>query len=131
MANSVSCFQAPKPDGAPAFRPRSARVVAKVRWSWGPANGRSDKYFLSTDRNRTRWYLWLYDPSEPGYEINEIVAYCPYSSTTREMAAAELLATFFRDDHLNREIGVPTEVYDGMLSVDQIMSIARATLSEE
>jgi hypothetical protein len=47
------------------------------------------------------------------------------------MAAAELLATFFRDDHLNREIGIPTEVYDGMLSEDQIMSIARATLSEE
>lgn len=131
MANSVSCFQAPKPDGAPALRPRSARVVARVGWSWGPANSRSDEYFLSTDRNRTRWYLWRYDPSEPGYEIDEIVAYCPYSSTTREMAAAELLATFFRDDHLNREIGVPTEVYDGMLSVDQIMSIARATLSEE
>jgi hypothetical protein len=130
MNDCVSCFQQAKPMGAPASRPRSACLVGKVGWAWSPANNRFDVYYLSTDRNRSRWYLWLSDPSVPGFEINEIVAFRPYLHAKRVLAAVSLLSAFFREDDLNQEIGLPTEVYPGLLSVEAIMSIARLSLSE-
>jgi len=123
----ISCFQGIKPPGAPKTRPRSARPVATIEWSWGPANSRRDEYFLSTDRARRRWYLWLFDGSEPGYEINEVVAHCPRGHVDALSAADRLLRAFWADDDLNRELGWPNVISTTSLSEQAIRSIARAT----
>ena len=42
----------------PAKMPHSARYVAQVEWAWGPNHTRLDAYYLSTNRERTHWFLW-------------------------------------------------------------------------
>lgn len=123
----ISCFQGPKPLEAPAMRPRSARPVATVEWSWSPANARRDEYFLSNDRARRRWYLWLFDGSEPGFEIDEVVAHCPRGHVDAPSAAARLLRAFWANDDLNQELGWPDVRSSGLLGEQAIRSIAAAT----
>lgn len=51
--------------GLPARRPRTARYVAQVEWSWSPLHGRIDAYHLSLNEARDRWVLWVgyFDPA--------------------------------------------------------------------
>src|SRR5262249_49139130 len=42
--------------------PKSKKLVACCTWSWGPANSRTEWYFVAGSRSRREWSLW----SRPG-----------------------------------------------------------------
>jgi hypothetical protein len=83
------------PPNFPRTRPHSARLVASVSWSWGPAHGRTDIYHLSTDRHHLQWILWCRSPElkgeiEPG-KVENAVAYCERGKVSAKEAASLLV----------------------------------------
>jgi hypothetical protein len=104
----------------PATRPRSATFLAKCAWSWGPANSRVDAYYLSTNRSRSHWILWVEWPgseAEWGEKLPPLIgAYCERAGIDRETAATLLLRTVWEAEQESLH-GPPTEIWqEGLLS---------------
>lgn len=116
------------PTDLPPSRPRSARLVAEVSWSWSPAHSRTDVYQLSSDRNRSRWILWVEWPYEEGMEVDHPIAFCPRDKLSPEEAALLLLRFAWQKE---REVydtpeGPPHQVdAEGLVSAEQIRSISQ------
>ena len=85
------------PDRRP---PRSAKLVARLSWSWSPAHSRSDTLWLCTDRRRYGWHLWEEASDwETGKPIYFEVAYGePWRGVDAKRAAEELLAAAWRGE---------------------------------
>jgi hypothetical protein len=77
----------------PAKMPRSAKYIGQVEWAWGPNNTRLDAYYLSTNRQRTHWFLWLryYDDNWGKWDDPQICVYAPKQGVPGKVAAAYLL----------------------------------------
>ena len=54
-----STGRAPRSVRVPTRRPRSARDVAVLSWTWSPAHSRIDSLYLSLDTARRCWLLWF------------------------------------------------------------------------
>jgi hypothetical protein len=79
--------------------PRTAKLVAVVSWSWGPAHGRRDRYLICTNRNRTAWTLWA-----RGNDFDErrmyaqIASATPFRGYSVRFAAEQLLIAGWRSE---------------------------------
>lgn len=96
-------YEPPPGVDCPPRRPRSARLVAEIHiFSETPANQRIDTYWLSLDRRRSHWLLWLEFPNEAegGYE-SCVYAYLPRRGVDAQAAAQALLACGWRAELRN------------------------------
>ncbi len=77
----------------PAQMPRSARYIGQVEWAWGPNNTRLDAYYLSTNRERTHWFVWLqgYDDNWGNWEQPQLYTYAPKQGVLGKAAAVYLV----------------------------------------
>jgi hypothetical protein len=73
--------------------PRSARYIGQVEWAWSMINARLDAYYLSTNRARTHWILWLrsYDDNWGRWDEPHIYAHAPRQNVSAKVAATYLL----------------------------------------
>jgi len=121
-------YEAEVPFERPAKCPRSATLLASGMWTWGPGNSRSDDYYLSTNRSRSHWILWV-DWPDSMLEVGErfpadLRAYCLRSGIDRETAATLSLRTFWESER--EELGGPPSFAGGgLLSGDTLREIAR------
>jgi hypothetical protein len=73
--------------------PKSSKLVAQVSWSWSPAHNRIAKYWLSTNRKRSAWFLYEedadFDSGKPMFACVGVGE--PYRGITAKHAAKELL----------------------------------------
>jgi hypothetical protein len=87
------------PDGhiGPTEKPHSARPLGRVEWSWSPMHSRLDAYYLSLDRSRTRWLLWLrpFDDNWGRWERASVVAHSPRARLAGEVAGKLLLMDYW------------------------------------
>ena len=72
MADELYIHSEYRDDGKP---PRSKRLIAICSWSWGPAHGRSEMYYISGSSNRREWRLWIKptDPDLGKYWFNSVL----------------------------------------------------------
>jgi hypothetical protein len=111
----------------PGRCPRSAYYVVTVGWwSDAPISAPSDTYYLSTDRHRTRWFLWLsvWD-SDEGIQRRDVWAYGPRAGVPPEVAAMHLLMTCWKNWSEGKPPGGLSVLGEGLLSAGQLDAIAR------
>ena len=79
--------------------PRSAKHVASVSWSWSPAHGLSQTYWLCTDRKRSAWHLYQewWDEYENMKRFMMVAYGSPYRGIAAKEAAAQLLLAAWQD----------------------------------
>lgn len=108
----------------PARRPRSARFVGSVSWSWSPAHSRSDGLFLSLDSHRKHWLLWLEWTDDGDSELG-VRAYVRCGDTSEIEAAGLLVECWYqREESEYADTGGPwEEVQSGLLSDDDFQAI--------
>jgi len=116
-------FQAPKPPGTPAARPRSVKLVAAVGWRWSAGNSRRDTCFISSDGICSRWYLWQFDRDDD-LTIDDVIAHCSRAQLTETEAAGLLLETFWAKDAWNADLEAPHWISPGLLTEAEVQEIA-------
>ncbi len=86
----------------PAQMPRTAKYIGQVEWAWSPMNTRLDAYYLSSNRARTHWFLWLrlYDDNWGKWDEPQIYAYAPKQGVEETIAATFLLLDAWSADAL-------------------------------
>ena len=115
--------------------PRSAKFVAEVTWSWGPAHGRSSWYWLCTDRKRSAWYLWEeksdHDSGKPKFEM--VVYGEPYHGIDAKYAAERLILKAWKDEwDLWESPGKGAQVDSfGLLNDQDIKRIEKTAFQEQ
>jgi hypothetical protein len=79
-------FDGPKP-------PESARLVASVGWSWGDSGTFDWDYLLSSDKQRSGWFLWARATDECTEKpmFRYLAKGTPYSGISAKDAAEQLL----------------------------------------
>ncbi len=118
------------PDGAlpPENMPRSARYIGQVEWAWSPVNARIDAYYLSTNRARTHWFLWLrlYDDNWGRWEEPQIYAHAPRQNVGARVAAIYLLLDAWSANIAEYELDRFHWINEAaFLSVEEIIAIGR------
>lgn len=62
----------------PEKKPKTARLIARISWIWSLMHERHDSYYISKNKDRTLWILWLsYYDDEEGKKISEPIAAGP------------------------------------------------------
>ena len=84
--------------------PRSAKLVAYIDFGSGPGGGDYRTYFISTDKNRSEWYLWaMVSDDDTGKRTYGMMAWGnPYRGYPSKYAAEQLLTKLLQDE---RNIG--------------------------
>jgi hypothetical protein len=115
----------------PKARPRSARFVGGLDWSWSPMHSRCDSLFLSLDRTRKHWLLW-FEWSDEGYSESRVVAYMPAPGLDTAAAARILVPYYYAEEEKEfQENGRPGDVdATGVLSGPDWMRIVDALWPE-
>src|SRR5687767_10748307 len=91
----------------PARRPRSARYVGEVSWSWSPGHSRSDSLYLSLDTRRRYWLLWL-EWADGELSESNLSAYTRRDGLSPVEAAKLLVACWYKGEELEfSDIGGP------------------------
>lgn len=114
--------------------PSSARKVAAVGWAWGPAHSRADYYFLSLNRTRSHWVLWLRWFES---ELTNRYMYVVYARAKRlkrvddRTAAYYLLMDAWKGEAEHKEIEEPPhEIFEeGLLTTPMLDAIAEEVWS--
>jgi hypothetical protein len=109
--------------------------LGTVEWAWGPMHSRVDAYYLSTDRKRSHWCLWVccFDGYSCQWESeNTLYAYCENKGIPKKTAAIHLLIDawnyerkFMELDHFHILNAVE------LLSVAELMAIGRVVWPED
>jgi hypothetical protein len=76
--------------------PKSAKHVATVSWSWGPAHSDCQRYLISTDRQRKGWTLWAMAYGDHGRMYAELAYARPFRGYTAKFAAERLLTAVWK-----------------------------------
>jgi hypothetical protein len=92
-AGFVGKREPPESVPLPAKIPRSAKYVGQFEWAWGPNNSLLVAYYLSTNRERTHWLLWVrpYDDNWGKWDEPQVQVYAPKQNVPGKIAAAYLL----------------------------------------
>lgn len=92
-AGFVGKREPPESVPLPARMPRSAKYVGQFEWAWGPNNSLLVAYYLSTNRERTHWLLWVrpYDDNWGKWDEPQVQVYAPKQNVPAKTAAAYLL----------------------------------------
>lgn len=85
--------------------PRSARYLGQVEWAWSPMHSRVSSYYLSMDRERRHWLLWVrpYDDNWGRWDDPWVIAAAPRSGLDGRSAGKLLLVHHW---NLEREDGL-------------------------
>lgn len=127
--------QQPQHIDCPPRRPRSARFVAEIcMFADTAANQRFDAYWLSLNRSRTLWLLWLEFLNEcDGGTESFVYAYMPRKAVQPQAAARALLAcgwrAEFRNGWLPKRVG--SVFRSGMFGFGEIDAICDAVWGAE
>jgi hypothetical protein len=96
-------------DPAPPKMPRTRKRVGSFEWASGPANSRDDTLFVSGNRSRTEWILWVSMPDPYDFFSGKWVtvprASCPRGRMSVEAAARRLVIGLYRAEI--EESGLP------------------------
>ena len=110
--------------------PKSARRVASIGWSWGPANSRSETYLLSSDRARSCWTLWSRTTCEVSGKrlYGELATATPYVRGQAAAAASQLLVAAWKaeTEHYSSDLRGPYVYREGLLKQAEVDRIADA-----
>ena len=74
--------------------PTEMQYIGTVEWAWGPMHSRVNAYYLSTDRKRSHWCLWVccFDGYACQWESEStLYAYCENKRIPKKTAAIHLL----------------------------------------
>lgn len=121
--------EAGDPSSALADRsPRSARLVARVSWSWGPAHSRIEEYRIATDRARQTWNLYALSYCEDtGKRVCcRVATGTPYRGVSAKRAAKQLLREAWLDEiklFYSDQKGVQVDEA-GLLSKKEVIALA-------
>ena len=109
----------------PPVRPRSARYVASLWWSWAPAHDRVDHLYLSLDRTRKHYLLW-FEWAEDGYSESRAVAFMPRAGADSRVAARAMVHAFYSgvEREFQSEEGRWHTAYPGLLSPEELEALA-------
>lgn len=115
----------------PRSRPRSARHVGSVWWSWSPGNSRSEQLYLSFDRSR-RFYLLWFEWSDDGFSESRIAAYVPRKGLDPRAAAISLItANYQGEEREYASAGGPwVGSSPGLLDSEELMLVAELIWSD-
>lgn len=110
----------------PDRRPRSAKYLGSLRWWWSQWHSRSDDLYISRDRSRSRWVLWLDCPDCP--EVSKAAAWVGVKDLGLAPAAALLIPFYYANEEFEFDAnGRPNEVWGGILtSLEWMQAIERA-----
>lgn len=112
----------------PVKMPRAAKYIGQVEWAWGPNNTRLDAYYLSTNRKRTHWFLWLqwFDDNWGKWEEPQIHAYAAKQRVPSNVAAAFLLLDAWTEETRESDPGHFHWINNSaLLSVEELQAIGR------
>ena len=113
----------PRKVRVPRKRPRTARFLGSVAWNWSPAGSRVDDLYISMDRSRRYWMLWI-DNTDADYALSRLGAYMPRGALTTKSAARRLVVFYYaREEQEFHTLG-PWEVWEpGQLSKRELRTI--------
>lgn len=117
----------------PARMPSSARYIGQVEWAWSPMHMRIDAYYLSTNRARTHWFLWLrlYDDNWGRWDAPQIYAHAVKGKVEATVAATYLLMDAWSADALQIELDHFHWINNAcLLSVEELGAIGREVWAE-
>lgn len=112
----------------PARMPASARYIGQVEWAWSPVNTRIDAYYLSTNRARTHWFLWLrlFDDNYGRWDAPQIYACALKGKVDSTVAATYLLMDAWSADARQIELDRFHWINKAcLLSVEELGAIGR------
>lgn len=110
----------------PKQRPRSARFVAALEFSPAPAHAEDHTYYLSSNRGRTLWFLWLHLYDEWEEESHEDVwAYGSWPKASPKEIAAQLIRTAWQGQYRKAGRKWFSVTDEGLLSGAEVVAIAR------
>jgi hypothetical protein len=100
--------------------------VAVVGWSWSPAHSRFDYLYLSLDRSRHWWLLWLEWHDEE--KESRVFAYMPRQDTGESDAARRLVICAYTGERM--EYDGPEDPFQevvatGLLTAADLKAVAR------
>lgn len=98
QAELKSLRNPPKRLSLPAKMPRTAKYLGQVEWAWSPNHNLVAAYYLSTDRHRRYWLLWVrpYDDNWGKWSESFIYFYTERHDVAARVAAIYLLLDAWR-----------------------------------
>lgn len=118
---------------APANMPRTAKYIGQFEWAWGPNNCLLVAYYLSSNRKRTHWLLWLrlYDDNWSRWDKPYIYAHAPRQEVSEKVAAIYLLWDSWASDAQTTDLSHFHWINEaGFLSVEELNAIGRGVWPE-
>ncbi len=114
-------------------KPSRARLLCQLEWAWSPANNRISAYYLSMNRSRSRWLLWMCTPNDDNWDGRGRWECLLMGIAPRRGVSAFTAAVWLLHDSLEMEMSDGNTAYlqfwineDDLLSVDDIQAIRRA-----
>jgi hypothetical protein len=114
--------------------PRSARYLGQVEWAWSPMHNRLSSYYISMDRARQHWLLWVrpYDTNWGRLSRSFLLAAAPRCGLSARDASKLLLAKVWSDEATDDGLDHFHWVGDvGMLEAGEFNEIADAVWSDD
>jgi hypothetical protein len=116
------------PQGAagPDKMPRTAKRIGTFEWASSAASSREDTLFISGNRDRSLWILWISMPDlwsfQPSYSWVQFArATCARRGMTAEAAARTLLTAVYRAEIEKDGLGEPLVVRGGTIFKERAM----------
>jgi hypothetical protein len=116
------------PQGAagPGKMPRSAKRIGTLEWASSPASSREDTLFISGNRSRSLWILWIIMPDLWNFQfsyswVQFARATCPRRGMTAEAAARRLVTAVYRAEIERDGLGEPLVVRGGTIFEESAM----------
>jgi hypothetical protein len=114
--------------------PGAATFIAQVEWAWDLHLVRLDAYYISSNRRRSHWFLWLrYTHNDAGEfrMMSLLYACCPRRTMDRKTVAIQLLLYARRYNSAESERSRFDWTNDtGLLGVSEVHTIAKAVWCE-
>jgi hypothetical protein len=106
---------------------KAAEFLCTIEWSWSPAHGRIEAYYLH--RGRTHWILWVKGPDAWGRREKPIAtARCLRKAfLLKKDAAMNLLVAAFREERRWGDLdSFHCVTKEGLLSIGDLDSVSYA-----
>jgi len=106
--------------------PRTAKCIGTFEWASSPMNSREDTLFISGNRDRSRWILWVGMPDLWDFRFSDrwvqfLRASCPRGGMTAKAAAEKLVTAVYRSEIEKSDLKRPLIVRGGTLLEETAM----------
>ena len=125
----------PKSTGPSALEkmPADAKYIGLVEWAWSPMHMRIDAFYLSTNPERSHWFLWLlpWDDNWSRWGKPVVYSFAPRGKVPARKAALFLLLDGWSHEAKHTELDQFHWINEAeLLSVEEISGVARAVWPE-